>query len=218
MMGMKVFIAIFLFFGIGSLIAFVITTYYNVDYLSTAQETQAKVIDLDRGRDSKGHVIYYPVFEYTSPNGELNTFYSEDSSNSYQIGEQSTLLIGKDGSIRETGFIFWIAPFITGILGLVFTGVGGGFLYTGYRQKKKKAYLLQFGRKMNAKVVGLEYNRSISVNGKNPGIVICEADLSGKKETFRSHNLWKEFPVKEGDSVDIYIDPRDSKKYWVNVE
>lgn len=214
---MRLFIAIFLFFGLGSLVACVITTYYNVSFLSSAKDTNATVVQLDRGRDSEGHVVFYPVFEYVAQEGDTLRYYSEHYSDSFKVGDSTQLLVGEDGSIRESGFVFWIAPFITGIIGLVFGGVGGGFWYTQYLQQKKKEHLLQFGRKINAVVLQLDYNRSIQMNGRSPQVVICEAEISGQKKILRSHNIWEELQLRTGDVVDVYIDPRDQNKYWINV-
>ena len=217
---MKTFITVFLLLGLGSLTACFILLYFNFSFLSTAVERPATVIELSEVRNSEGHVLYYPLFRYTTLQGEDRTHASTSGSSpaAYHLGEETTLLIDPEGTVRETGFVFWLASFITGLFGLIFGGIGGGIWYSQRLQQAKKDYLMRYGKKIKAQVVAIDLNTHIKMNNRNPFVVICQAEVSGKLDSFRSHNLWNGVKVKPGDEVDIYLDQRNVKKFWIAVE
>jgi hypothetical protein len=110
-----------------------------------------------------------------------------------------------------------IGPLVFSFIGLLFASIGGGILYVQAKQKAKRELLLRNGKKLRAVISNLYYNTNISINKRHPLVVECVAELSGRKESFKSHNLWKASQFEIGQEVAVYIDTRDSSNYWVEV-
>jgi hypothetical protein len=111
----------------------------------------------------------------------------------------------------------WIGPLIFAGMGLLFTAIGGGVLYSQAKQKAKRELLIRTGRKVRAVISEVYYNTSISMNNRHPQIVECVAEVSGKKQTFKSHNIWSHTTFAPAQEVTVYVDPRDASNYWVEV-
>jgi len=119
---------------------------------------------------------------------------------------------------ETTGFSEeWIGPLVFTIIGLVFASIGGGILYFQAKQKAKRESLLRSGRKLRAVISNMYQNTSISINNRHPLVIECLAELSGSKQTFKSHNVWGSTQYEIGQEVAVFVDTRDSKNYWVEV-
>jgi hypothetical protein len=114
----------------------------------------------------------------------------------------------------------WIGPTVFIFIGFVFVAIGGGILYYQAKQKARRELLKSTGRKLRGIVSRTYYDTSITYRSGNtvqhPLIVECEAELSGKKQTFKSDNTWGNTPFEVGKEITIYIDTRDSRNYWVD--
>jgi len=111
----------------------------------------------------------------------------------------------------------WVGPFVFVIIGLIFSSIGGGILYYQTKQKEKRERLLRSGRKLRALISTMYYNTSIRINNRNPLVIECVAEVSGRKQTFKSHNLWKATQFEIGQEVVVYVDTRDNSNFWVEV-
>lgn len=111
----------------------------------------------------------------------------------------------------------WIGPLIFTGMGLLFSAIGGGILYFQAKQKAKRELLMRTGRKLRAAINEVYFNTSISMNNRHPQIVECVAEVSGKKQTFKSHNIWSHKQFTPGQETTVYIDSRDASNYWVEV-
>jgi len=111
----------------------------------------------------------------------------------------------------------WIGPLVFTGIGLIFASIGGGILYFQAKQKAKRELLIRTGRKVRAAISDVYYNNSISMNNRHPQIVECVGEISGKKQTFKSHNIWSHKQFTPGQEVTVYIDTRDALTYWVEV-
>lgn len=110
-----------------------------------------------------------------------------------------------------------IGPAVLLFMGFVFSSIGGAVFYHHYRLRKKRELLMRTGRKIQARVTEIGFNRSITVNGRHPYIVTCAANVSGKDLTFKSENIFASLLLNNGDELPVYIDFRDPEKYWVEV-
>jgi hypothetical protein len=111
----------------------------------------------------------------------------------------------------------WVGPFVFVIIGLIFSSIGGGILYYQAKQKEKRERLLRSGRKLRALISNMYYNTSIRINNRNPLVIECVTEVSGRKQTFKSHNLWKATQFEIGQEVAVYMDTRNAGDYWVEV-
>jgi len=114
----------------------------------------------------------------------------------------------------------WVGPIIFTALGLIFAAVGGGIMYYQAKQRARRELLKRTGRRLRGVISNTYYNTSITYRSGNrvqhPLIVECEAELSGKKQTFKSDNVWNDHPFTVGKEITIYVDTRDHNNYWVD--
>ena len=96
-------------------------------------------------------------------------------------------------------------------LGLVFWALGSSLAIFPRAMKKRRQFILQNGRPLQAKVIEIRKNMSVYVNGMNTWVIVAEfRDMhSSRIETAISHNLWTDptnaYP--RGSSVTIYYLP-----------
>ena len=114
-----------------------------------------------------------------------------------------------------------ITLIIMGGFGVVFTLIGGiGIAYLVLKQKKNKR-LFQDGKRLNGVIDTISVNTHVEVNGENPyyAVVVVRDEYTGAEKFFKSDNLWDVdmSTIKEGDSAVVYVDPKDEKKYFVDV-
>ncbi len=114
----------------------------------------------------------------------------------------------------------WIGIAVLIMMGLVFSAIGGGILYYQAKQRARRDLLKSTGRKLRGIVSNTYYDTSITFRSGNkvqhPLIVECVAEQGGKKQTFKSENVWGDTPFEVGKEIAIYIDTRDSRNYWVD--
>lgn len=111
----------------------------------------------------------------------------------------------------------WIGPLVFAGMGLVFASIGGGILYFQAKQKAKRELLMRTGKKVRAAISDVYYNTSISMNNRHPLIIECVAEVSGRKQTFKSHNIWSQKQFSPGQEISVYVDSRDATNYWIEV-
>lgn len=111
----------------------------------------------------------------------------------------------------------WVGPLVFGGVGMLFAAIGGGILYSQAKQKARRELLLRTGRKLKAIVSNVYFNTSISINNRHPRIVECITEVSGRKHTFKSHNIWGQQTLEVGQEISVYLDARDDTNYWVEV-
>lgn len=114
----------------------------------------------------------------------------------------------------------WIGIVVFVFMGLVFSAIGGGILYYQAKQKARRDLLKSTGRKLRGIVSNTYYDTSITFRSGNrvqhPLIVECVAEQGGKKQTFKSENVWGDTPFEVGKEITIYVDTRDARNYWVD--
>ncbi len=115
---------------------------------------------------------------------------------------------------RETAMIL---SGVFGLIGGVFTFLGVVFLAVLGGSGKKRRRLKETGERVNARILDLEPNFTIRVNGRCPLRLLCEYEEGGVVYRCRSQNLW-EYPSLRGDTVPVYRNPRNYREYYVDVE
>ena len=193
-------------------------------FLLQANQTAGTVIDLTPVRSDNG-TTYRPLVAYRDASGQARTMAPSSSSNppSHDVGEEVTVLVSGtgDGEVRLQGFMpLWGGAVISGALGGVFALVGLGMQAYHWRQRRSAAFLLQQGQPVEALIQGVEYNEAISVNGRNPFVVLCQWQNPQTQEihVFQSENLWFDPSGHlKREQVRVYIEPNNPKRYLVDL-
>lgn len=211
--------------GIILLVSCALTTMGSVHFRATAAQTTGTIVDsrsqLDCNNSSRRNsgctTTFYPVVRYHAADGRQITFESNSGSNRPpQVGQQVTVLYQKDDpqAARLDSFAaFWLAPLVTGGLGLVFTGVGVTLVGLYLRRRRLDAWLDTHGRRIDAAVQGARMNLNVSINGVHPWQLFAGwlDPSTGRRYTFASENL----PYNPTDrmagqqTVQVLIDPSD---------
>ena len=121
--------------------------------------------------------------------------------------------------VKETGE----TPMLVFILQLL---NGVGFFIMGFtiniindRRMKEIDYLLENGVHLRATVDSVTIGANRFKNIKNRK-VICTYEEGGKKYIFKSDNIYRkvENNIHKGDTINVYADPEEYKKYYVDVK
>lgn len=136
---------------------------------------------------------------------------------SHHAGDPITVLYQEDEPEKahlDTFAERWLGSLILGGMGLVFGGIGGGFVLAARRGQRRRERALSFGRPVQAKVTSVYFDTTLRVNGRSPWVIAATFDdSSGRKLEFKSERLWYDptpyYP--NGSEVTVYFlddDPR----------
>ena len=92
------------------------------------RQVQGKVVELTVRKDSDGNEFYYPVIQFSLPDGSAQEVIVPEGSwpPAYQAGQPVTVLYDPQQPLHAriksatSTFSRWILPLITGVLGLAF--------------------------------------------------------------------------------------------------
>jgi hypothetical protein len=222
----RLFKIIFLGAGVAMLVGAGALWLNTRSFIAHATKTTGTVIEMREVRDKDDNSsTYKPVVQFVTGNGVNVTFDSSFSSNppSYSVGESVEVLyeVGEPNGARINGFgSLWFGPIILGILGAMFTAIGGGIMLAGRLGDRKKSYLLAYGNAVQTDFQSVERNTSLKVNGKSPWRVVSQWQNpeTGKLRVFNSENLWFD-PAKfvNTKQITVLLDPKDPKRYHMDL-
>lgn len=117
------------------------------------------------------------------------------------------------GTIKILGLIF-------GIIGVVFFFIGLVFMVVCIFAGNKKKKLLATGQKVYAEVTGGDYCYNVQVGRRHPFYLECKYvdPVTGATYLYRSETTWTDPTYYIGQSVDVYVDRENPKRYYVDVE
>ena len=106
----------------------------TIVFIRAANRTEGRVIRYGTTRNSDGHTMYLPVFQYRTNDGSAYEHTSSVASKppAYEIGETATLLYLRKNprQARINSFMeLWVVKLIFTVIGLVLCGVAAGFLF-----------------------------------------------------------------------------------------
>ncbi len=214
------------FAAIGLVLALVAATLYTSErrFVTTATRATGTVVELEGQTDSDGDRMYYPRVRFTTEAGESVTFRGRVGSRppSYHVGETVEVLYrpGDAAGARIKGFSLYLGTFVTGLLALIFGGIGGVWLHVERRAAALEEDLRAHGRRVQARVVDVELRTNLTVNNRHPWRIVAEwrERESSEPVTFRSANIWDDPAGKVGETVDVFVDRYDPRRYHVDLE
>lgn len=225
----NIILGLFLAVGVAMLV-FAFNSFQSTrTFLAEAERASGTVVSLERkvSRDSDGNrsVTYYPVVRFTTPSGTSRQFQNASGSNppAYREGERVDVLYHPDNlaDARIDGFMsVWGMAVILSALGLVFSGGTGGTLFWRLRRARIIRRVKQTGRVVRVRLEGVERNRRVRVNGRNPYRLTAQwrNPATGKVHVFFSDNLWfdpSDYLPEDG-QVSVMINPDDPNQYWLD--
>ncbi len=223
---MKKFMKIFggIFFAVGLLILTVgIFLLVSTNrFLKTAVETTATITYIDSRIDSDGDTNHTVTVEFKVKGekygGTLNYY-----SSSMYVGKKEQIYYDPSNPNNFKAKGSRVLIYITPIIGFVFILIGGGVFASLVRKEKKRKKLLSYNYVIQANIVGINLDTSLSVNGRNP--YRLEANYinpnDGKIYSYRSEEFWIDItPIltqMQITTIPVYVNPNNYAEYYVDV-
>lgn len=200
---------IFLVVGVALLLAFGWFAADERRFSKSAVRTSGIVVRVDNG---------FPVIEFATAAGERVTFRSRTGGSPppNQVGDTVAVLYlpHAPGEARNGGwFALHIGSFVTGLMAIIFGGVGGIWLIVESRARRIAADCRRYGQRVAAKIARIEHRTSITVRGRSPWRVVAEHE--GRE--FYSRHFWENPTGRVGETVTLFIDRYHPKHYAMDV-
>lgn len=202
--------------------------YQTQNFLGRCLETKGVVIDLSWRYDSEGNPSAYPVFQFVNQRtAEEITVWSETRSYppSYHLGQEVNILYDPENptnAVIKSFLNIWLGPLIVTGLGGIFSTVGLIPLGFDIRKRRTIEYLKTHGIIIHGEVSKIYMVYSRSADGEHPWRISVQWTNpdSGRLHVFESDYIWydpSDF-VKIGEKMEVRIDPKNTKRYWVNID
>lgn len=226
----NIILGVFLVVGLATLVGSFFSFQATRDFLAEAERTSGVVVSLERkeSRDSEGNrrVNYFPVVRFEVPSGASHQFQSNSGSNppAYREGDRVDVLYHPDRitDARIDGFMsLWGMAVVLFGVGLVFSGGTGATLLWRLRRARIIQWVKRSGRLVRARLEGVERNRRVRVNGRNPYRLTAQwrDPATGKVHVFLSDDLWfdpTEYLPEDG-QVSVFINPDNPGQHWLDI-
>ena len=160
----------------------------------------------------------HPVVAYTVDGQECFYHSSVSYSPHWPVGSPYRLMVDPVSPVRATDYFLVLMGGIFGGMAILLLAVGFIIWHIMGRRERRREELFQYGLRTTAVVTELRQNRSVQVNHRHPWVAVaaCVHPTTREKITVSSHMLWKP-TVAEGDSVDVFFDPMDERRYAMDI-
>lgn len=120
--------------------------------------------------------------------------------------------------VRDKEYLEGLLPNIV-IIGLIVIAIGGGNLLVNLLKANSERKLMKSGIRISAEEICIDKNRKVKVKGRHPYIIYCRAydPRIGEMREFASKNCYEKLKKYNIREVDIYLDPNNPKKHFVDV-
>ena len=194
-------------------------------FAETAVSANAEVVGFHESRSSDGGLTYYPILDFVTADGQNLQVRASVGTvpPAYEVGERVEILY--DPAKPET-FVINTQPGRLG-LALVFFGFGMLWLLIGgipllirVMRKRRFRFLLNHGRPITTTFYETEINGSVTVQGRNPYVVVTQwrNPVSQELVRFRSHQVWED-PTQKAKNrlITVVVDPNNFGRYVMDL-
>lgn len=195
-------------------------------FIKKAEYTQGVIKDIfierkTGSRKNSDNVKYRVIVEYIVDGEDYNIEANHYTYSMYE-GQQIGVYYDKNnpGKARvET--IMTGKAFPVGI-GVVFFLIGAVPMVIFILKKRKRHDVIENGICVDAEVVSIDINYNVRVNYSHPYKVFvrCTNPVTGESNIYASHSIFEDVNMylQPGDTVPIYFDNRNGKKYFIDAE
>ena len=218
-----IFLGIFAFLGILSLILGVSKLISNGASKASSDQVTAEIISISQQKDSKGEIYHFVFVDYEYKGEEYKEVNLGVYTASMHEGKQIDILVNPK---EPTDIKIVAQDTIDGVggifMGVIFALVGIVPLIFMYKGKQRIKNLLETGHYVYALVDRVEKNYGYSRNRQHPYMAYCtyEDETTGKKYKFQSPPMWKnpEAYIRVGTRLKVYVDRQNYANYYVDVD
>lgn len=142
-------------------------------------------------------------------------------SSAFSTGVRIPLYVSADGPSRIATPVGESIASVFNILSMAFAAVGLSLFALSLVCRVRRQRLLTGGERITAQIVEVRPNPYVTVNGRHPYQLLCRAvdPATGRERCFLSESLRDDpAPDLRRQAVDVYPNPRSSKRYAVDVE
>lgn len=210
--------------GLGMLLGALIWYRSTSTFIQEAVIAEGTVVKLVPVR-SDGSTTYRPTVRFTAAAGQVVEFSSSSSSRppAYAVGEKVKVYYRpqEPRDAKISGFFsLWGGSLILGLMGGVFSAIGGGIFLVTFLRGHKDKQLVATGRRIDTEFQSVELNQALEVNGRNPFQIVTQWQnpATSKVHVFRGKNLWFDPSGHiKGQRITVFIDADNPKKYYMDV-
>lgn len=219
----KVVVGLFAIFGFVFIIVGIFWAVSTDSFMKNAVEVSAVISEIESYRGSDGDTSHRVYVDYFYDGQEYRDVRLNEYSSGMYEGKEIQLMLDPNNPRKLMSNIgLYIGPIVFIGMGVVFA-VAGVFSLIGISRKSlKKRKLTASGQYIYATVESIEYNESISMNGKHPFVVYCtyRDDYKDVIYRFKSDNIWTnpEYVIQPGNEIKVFVDRQNYKNYHVDVE
>jgi len=199
--------------------------FFSLRFAATAQSVQGTVVDVRKVvRDSVGYIYTVAFFDDESQQAIRLPVGGTDSVH-YETGDEVTMLYqagNPRGAVMQNFSSQYAAGTILSGMGVFFLLMGGGPLLWYSRKNRRHRRLLKTGIPIQTQFNRVDYNTTITVNGRSPYVVVSHKrdPINGTRIwEFKSLNLWFDPTpyIDSGKSITVYVDPENYKRYAMDM-
>jgi hypothetical protein len=194
-------------------------------FIKRASHAAGTVVDLQFSRGSDGGGAYYPLVAFRDVRGDSFVVRSHAGSNppSWRRGDAVDVLYDPadpQGARIGSFFQLHLGSFISSTFALVWSLIGGIWLFVDRRGRLVAARLRQDGQRVQAKVVEIQRRTNIRVGMTHPYRIIAqgEAPAGGGVVVYRSANIWFDPTQYVGETVNVFVDRDNPKRHVVDLD
>lgn len=229
MRAFRFFGAIFGVIGFIALGVMCLSAYNTYNFVNSAVTTTGKVVKIIKKTSTDSHnnrsVTRLPVVLFTDKNGKSYRFKSSVSSESSIVNDSIKVMYipnkPSNARIADSASDVWSTTLIAAAFGFIFSIIGWGIFYAGMREILQEWRSKKYTRVIEAEIVDVSRNSSISVNNCSPYQINAQWFDSDSNQVyvFASKNLWFDpLPfLGERTVVSVRVDDYNLKKYWMDV-
>jgi hypothetical protein len=220
----RIVLGIFALLGAGLLAGGIYSFWRTRQFLRTAETAEGSVVQLSWQQSSGRHGpswTAYPQIRFQTAEGRSILFFASVGSNppSYAAGQPVKVLYDPQNpyhaEIDSFGQLWTLSIVFTG-LGLFFSAPQAVLVVWQRASARKRDWLRQNGRRIQAELVHVGQNTSLTVNGAHPYRITCQWLDPGTNQmhVFHSGNFWynpRQF--LHAKTLEVLIDPANPHRY-----
>ncbi len=221
-----IFVGVFGFIGVSFVIIASFTLRSEINFRRGAVSAPGVVVDLEPTTGSKGGTLYKPVFTFVDNNDRPHRVVGGVASSppSFHRGEGVTVLFRPENPEEahiDSFMEAWLMPLIFGSIGTIFTGIAAGFGIYALRRRTRRAWLKTNGTRVQARMVGVDRDTSMSSGGRHPWRITAQWQdpMNQKVYLFISDAIWFDpTPYLQGDAVEVLVNVDNPRQYAMNTD
>lgn len=214
---------VFLSIGISFMITGTCMFLFMRGQMENATQIEATITDISYigGGANNSHNVFVSYefegqqYDHVRLNVYTPSMHEGDTITVYVDNNNPDRVVGTESSPAMFFYIF-------GGTGLVFFTIGIVFVVVIAKKKSKTKWLLENGQVIHGTVTEIDFNPCVHVNGRHPRVVYCsyQDPGTGMIYQFKSRNIYDSITncIAIGDSIDIYVDPDNYAKNYVDVD